>query len=49
MQPPKASLGAMLKDSQVFVTTSMWYSIFPGIVIVMLIVGCVLIGDGIKE
>jgi peptide/nickel transport system permease protein len=49
VEPPKASLGAMLKDSQVFVTTAPWYSIFPGLIIVLLIIGCVLIGDGAKN
>ena len=49
VEPPKASLGAMLKDSQVFVTTAPWYSIFPGLVIVLLVIGLVLFGDGYKE
>ena len=49
VEPPKASLGAMLKDSQVFVTTSPWYSVFPGLIIVLLVIGLVLFGDGYKQ
>ncbi len=41
IQPPRASLGAMLKESQGFLTKAPWYSLFPGLVIVLLIVGLV--------
>lgn len=47
--PPKASLGAMLKDSQMYLWSAPWYSIFPGITIVLLIVGLVLLGEGLKK
>lgn len=48
VQPPQASLGSMLKDSQTFIRLAPWYSIFPGVTIVILIVGFVLLGEGIK-
>ena len=49
LQPPKASLGAMLKDAQTFLAKCPWYSIYIGVVIVMLIVSLVLLSDGIKN
>ncbi|MDE6208153.1 MAG: ABC transporter permease [Lachnospiraceae bacterium] len=47
--PPKASLGAMLKESQMYLSGAPWYSIFPGITIVLLIIGLVLLGEGLKK
>ena len=49
LQPPKASLGAMLKDAQTFLAKCPWYRIYIGVVIVMLIVSLVLLSDGIKN
>lgn len=49
IEPPQASLGAMLKESQTYLMSSPWYSLFPGIVIVLLIVGLVLMGEGLKK
>lgn len=42
VMPPKASLGSMLKDSQIYLSTAPWYGLFPGMTIVLLIVGLVL-------
>ena len=49
IEPPQASLGAMLKESQTYLMSSPWYSVFPGVVIVLLIVGLVLMGEGLKK
>ena len=49
LQPPKASLGAMLKESQMYLSSAVWYSIFPGVTIVLLIIGLVLSGEGLKK
>ena len=49
LQPPKASLGAMLKDAQTFLAKCPWYSVYTGLVIVMLIVSLVLLSDGSKN
>lgn len=45
VMPPKASLGAMLKDSQMYLAKAPWYGLFPGLTIVLLIVGLVLMFD----
>lgn len=45
VMPPKASLGSMLKDSQMYLSSAPWYGLFPGITIVLLIVGLVLMFD----
>lgn len=49
LQPPKASLGAMLKDAQTFLAKCPWYSVYTGLVIVILIVSLVLLSDGSKN
>lgn len=43
VQPPKASLGLMLKEAQTFLVKAPWYGLFPGMVIVLLIIGIVLV------
>lgn len=47
VQPPEASLGRMLSESQGYLFTAPWCGIFPGIMIIVLVLGLSLLGDGI--
>ncbi|MGE0749680.1 MAG: ABC transporter permease [Variibacter sp.] len=48
-QPPAPSWGRMLHESQVFLSRAPYLSIFPGIVIVMTVLGLNLLGDGLRD
>lgn len=48
IQPPKASLGSMLKDSQNFLTSAPWYALGVGFSIVLLILAFSLLSEGIQ-
>ena len=47
VQPPDASLGRMLSESQSYFSSAPWYAIFVGSSIVLLILGFSLIGEGL--
>ena len=47
--PPDASLGRMLSESQSYLFTAPWYTVFPALVVVLLILGVGMIGEGIRE
>jgi peptide/nickel transport system permease protein len=47
--PPAASLGSMVLDARVLVTTAWWTMVSPGAVIVALVVGLNLLGDGLRD
>ncbi len=49
VQPPDASLGRMLSEAKGYIFSSPWGCIFPGIMIILLILGFVLIGEGVSE
>ncbi len=49
VQPPDASLGRMLAESQGSMFTAPWYAICTGAFIVLLILGCSLLGQGLQE
>lgn len=46
VQPPTASLGGMISEGQGYLRIAPFYVIFPGVVMVMLLVGLSLISDG---
>ncbi len=48
-QPPAPSWGRMLHESQVFLSRAPYLSIFPGLVIVMTVLGLNLLGDGLRD
>lgn len=48
-QPPRPSWGGMLNDSQSFLTDAPWYSLFPGVVIFLTVIGFNLLGDGLRD
>lgn len=48
VQPPEPSLGLMLSDAQAFLQIAPWYAIFPGLTIVMIILGFSMISEGLR-
>lgn len=49
IQPPRPSLGRMIFDSQGFVTLAWWMAVFPGAAIVVIVLACNLLGDGLRD
>jgi peptide/nickel transport system permease protein len=47
-QPPQSSLGLMVADGRTFLTTEPWLLVAPAAVIVVLVVGLNLLGDGLR-
>lgn len=48
VQPPDASLGSMLSESQTYLFSAPWYAAFPGLMIILLVLGFSLLADGIR-
>ncbi len=48
VSPPQMSWGRMLKDAQGFMFQAPWYALFPGLLIVCLVLGTFCIGKGFK-
>ena len=49
IQPPNPTLGGMISDGRPYLEISPWMSIFPGIVLSILILGVNLLGDGLRD
>lgn len=49
VQPPDASLGRMISEAGSFLVQAPWYAIFPGITIIIVVLGVALISDGISK
>ena len=49
VQPPEASLGRMLSEAQSYLFTAPWYAVFPGLVIVLMVLGFALLAEGMTE
>lgn len=49
VMPPDASLGRMLSEAQTYIFSAPWYAIFPGIVLIVMILGFSLLGEGIQK
>lgn len=49
VQPPRASLGRMLSESQAYLFRAPSYALFPGIAIILMVLGFGLLGDGLKK
>lgn len=49
VQPPNPSLGRMINEAGSFLKQAPWYAVFPGIAIIVLVLGVALISDGISE
>lgn len=48
VQPPNASLGSMLSEAQGYLFSAPNYALFPGLMIILLILGFSLLADGLK-
>lgn len=46
---PDTSLGRMLSESQSFLFTAPWCTVFPGLMVILLILGVGMIGEGLRE
>ena len=49
IQPPEASLGSMLSDSQTYLLSAPWYALCTGGTMVLLILGFSMLGEGISQ
>ena len=49
VQPPEASLGRMLSESQTYLAGGPWCAIFPGVFLVLLVLGVGMLGEGILD
>ena len=49
VQPPDASLGRMLAESQTYLARAPWYPLFVGLTIVLLILGLSLLAEGLQQ
>ena len=49
MKPPDVSLGYMLSESQSYMARAPWYMLTVGGVIVLLILGVSLLGEGLQQ
>lgn len=48
-QPPEASWGGMLNSARSYVDISPWLSIFPGLAIMIVVLGFNFLGDGLRD
>ena len=48
-QPPDPSWGLMLSESRKFFNNSIWMGIFPGIAIMLTVIGFNFLGDGLRD
>ena len=49
VDPTEPSLGYMLSDAQGYLGRAPWYTLFPAAVVILLILGVGLIGEGIRD
>lgn len=49
VQPPEASLGRMLSEAQGFLFTSPSYALFPGLMIILMVLGFSLLAEGCRK
>ncbi|MBI5032841.1 MAG: ABC transporter permease [Chloroflexi bacterium] len=48
-QPPSPEWGALLASGRNYLETAPWLAIYPGCVITLTVVGCNLLGDGLRD
>ncbi|NHX37504.1 MULTISPECIES: ABC transporter permease [Halolamina] len=49
VNPPTPTWGIMLSGAQQYITTAWWYSLFPGLAIMVTVLGFNLLGDSIRD
>jgi peptide/nickel transport system permease protein len=48
-QPPEPSWGSMLKDSMAYMQIAPWLAVFPGLAIMVVVLGLNFLGDGLRD
>jgi peptide/nickel transport system permease protein len=48
-QSPTLSWGALLADGQTFLVTAPWIAVFPGLALLLAVLGVNLLGDGVRD
>lgn len=49
VNPSTATWGNMLQESQIYITIAPWFSIFPGVAIVITVLALNVLGDGLRD
>ncbi|PYM07900.1 MAG: peptide ABC transporter permease [Candidatus Rokuibacteriota bacterium] len=49
VQPPTPTWGGMLADGRVYLSTAWWLATFPGVAILITVLGINLLGDGLRD
>jgi peptide/nickel transport system permease protein len=49
IQPPTPSWGGMLTDGKVHFSSAWWFTTFPGIAILITVLGINLLGDSLRD
>jgi len=49
VQPPTPTWGGMLADGRVYLSTAWWLATFPGLAILVTVLGIKLLGDGLRD
>lgn len=49
IQPPNPSLGGMLSEGREYLLTAWWQATFPGLAIMLIVLGINLLGDGLRD
>jgi peptide/nickel transport system permease protein len=49
VQPPFPSWGTMLSDARTYLFTNGWLSVFPGVAIMLTVLGANMLGDGLRD
>jgi peptide/nickel transport system permease protein len=49
VQPPTPTWGGMLADGRVYISTAWWLATFPGLAILVTVLGINLFGDGLRD
>ena len=49
VQPPDASLGRMLSEAQTYIFSAPGFALFPGVFIVLMVLGFSLLAEGLKR
>ena len=48
-QSPTISWGALLADGQSFLASAPWVAVFPGVALLLAVLGINLLGDGLRD
>jgi peptide/nickel transport system permease protein len=48
VNPPTPSLGSMLAEGRQYITRASWLAIYPGVALLLLVLGINLVGDGLR-